>query len=196
MTTTTKAPTDLMLRILSILLWTAVFLLIVLAVDQLLLRVPATLPAHAAVATFYRELRSRVLELAEQQPRAPAPAPAAAAPKKPAAAGKTREAPARPPASVEKVIEQRQARKATPPPAKKPGEVAAPPPTSVEAIIEQQATGTAPPPAAARPPANRPATREPTMRYLFADEQGNLHFAGTLAEVPEQYRDKARLVRE
>jgi hypothetical protein len=149
-------------RLFSILLWTAVFLLIVLAVDQLLIRVPASLPAHVAVADFYRDLRGRVLELA----KGGKPAPAAEA------------TPATPPAPSTKAA-----------------------PGSVEAIIEQRAA--MPPvldqpeaPAAARPGTAGPQANGAQPRYVYADHQGQLHFADTLNEVPTEYRSKAKVLGE
>lgn len=134
-----------MTRFLSVLLWTAVFLLLLAAIDQLLVRVPASHPAHVAVADFYRDLRGRALDLARGiKPAAP-----------PAAPGK---APQRSPKSIEGVIEQRRA---------------APPPV-------------------AKPPAGRTAEREHAPRYVYADDRGDIHFAATLAEIPEEYRGKAK----
>ena len=130
-----------MKTILSLLLWTAVFLLTVLAIDQLLLRLPAaSTPPHAAV-TFYRDLRARLLDLAGGTPGAPAP---------------PRRAPvkAAPPASIEGVIERHQPR-----------------PTAAPA-------------------------GEGAPRYLYADDRGELHFAETLAEVPEPYRGRAKALGE
>lgn len=142
----------------SILLWTAVFLLIVLAIDQLLVRVPASTPAHVAVATFYRDLRGRLVDLAKGVKSTSASVPASA------------------PA------------KATPPTKSVKG-----PAGSVEAIIEQQQAHSAP---AAPPATGRPAAKEPGPRYVYADSRGDLHFAETLAEVPEPFRDKARRLGE
>lgn len=144
-----------MARFFSTLLWTAVFLLLLLAVDQLLVRVPATAPAHVAVATFYRDLRSRVIDLVSGTKPVPAPA----TPAKPVSPPKAKAAPA-----------------------------------SVEAIIEQRRP--TPPAATAKPVASPPAAAEPAPRYVFADDRGELHFAETLAEIPEQYRDKARRLGE
>lgn len=153
-----------MTRLLSILLWTAVFLLMMLAIDQFLLRAPASVPAHAAVATFYRDLRSRLLDLA---------------------AGKSPQ-PAKPPGTPAK-----------PAPPAKTGEPAKAPPASIEAVIEQQQPlKTAPPPAPVKGKTTKSSPVDPATRYLYADEQGTLHFAATLAEIPEQYRDKARLMGE
>jgi hypothetical protein len=130
-------------RFLSVLLWTVVFLLIVLAIDQLLVRVPATLPAHVAVATFYRDLRGRALDLTRGiKPAAPPAAPGKAAP------------PAKAP--------------------KAPG-------TSIERVIEERRTQPAQPPA-----------KTPAPRYVYADDRGEIHFAATLAEIPEEYRGKAK----
>lgn len=154
-----------MSRLFSLLLWTAVFLLIVLAVDQLLLRVPASLPAHVAVADFYRDLRGRVLDLAKGGK--PAPAPAAEA------------TPATPPALPTKAVKEA--------------------PGSVEAIIEQRAaTPSVPAKAAApaRPPTAIPQANGAQPRYVYADDQGQLHFADSLNEVPVGYRSKAKVLGE
>lgn len=142
----------------SALLWTAVFLLILAGLDQFLVRVPATLPAHVAVASFYRDLRSRTLELATG--KKPAPAPPAAVKPAPVIKGKER---AKAPAS----------------------------PASVEALIDQRRTGSNP-----RPAGTRLEPVETRPRYVYADERGEIHFAGTLAEVPEEYRAKAKLLGE
>lgn len=151
-------------RLLSILLWTTVFLLIVLAVDQLLVRVPASLPVHVAVADFYRDLRSRILVLVKEGKTTPAAAPAATA-AKPVPPSTT--APREAPASVEAVIDQRQA----------PRVAAAKVPSAAGA-------------------AKRPATKGATPRYVYADDQGTLHFAATLDEVPETYRGKVKVLGE
>lgn len=141
-----------MARFLSILLWTAVFCLMLLALDQLLVRLPATLPAHVAVAGFYRDLRGRVLDLATGGK--PAPVPAAA------------------------------------PPNRKP----APSPASIETLIEQRRTNPATP---SGKPAVKPApARDEKPRYVYADDLGAIHFAETLAEIPEPFRDKARRLGE
>lgn len=135
-----------MTRFLSILLWTVVFLLLVLAIDQLLVRVPATHPAHVAVATFYRDLRSRVFDLAKEVKPVPA---------KPAAPAKAKE----PPRAAD----------------------------GIGAVIEQRP---GPGPAAKLP------VREQTLRYVYADDKGEIHFAETLAEVPEKHRSKAKALGE
>jgi hypothetical protein len=155
--TTTDIRTDTMARFLATLLWTAVFLLILLAIDQLLVRVPASHPAHVAVTTFYRDLRSRVIELAKGVKAPPAPA----APAKPA------------------------------PLSRDNAKTSA---ASVEAIIEQRRPAASA--ATAKPVNGSPAAAEPAPRYVYADDRGELHFAETLAEVPEQYRDKARRLGE
>ena len=144
-----------MARFFSILLWTAVFCLLLLAIDQLLVRVPATAPAHLAVATFYRDLRGRVIDLVSGT----RPAPSPAIPAKPVSPPKAKAAPA-----------------------------------NVEAIIEQRRP--APPVATAKPAASPPAAAEPAPRYVYADDRGELHFAETLAEIPEQYRDRAKRLGE
>lgn len=152
-----------MRKFVSILLWTTVFLLILVAVDQLLVRVPARVPAHVAAATFYRDLRSRVIDLiAGGRAGAPPATPAKTA--APRGAG-SRDVPA----SVESLIEQRQSRPATVAPVA---------------------------PAPVKPPPARAAAEDPAPRYVFADDRGELHFAETLAEIPLQYRDKARRLGE
>lgn len=144
-------------RFFAILLWAAVFLLILLALDQLLVRVPASYPAHVAVADFYRDLRGRVIDLAKGRKTVPAKQPLAPAPKAP-------------PRSVEEVIQQRQG---------KPAAVDKPPAS-----------------APVRPAVKPPPPKEPAPRYVYADSQGELHFAETLAEVPEEYRGKAKRLGE
>lgn len=133
------------------LFWTLVSLLLLAGIDQLLVRVPVTLPAPLAVATFYRDLRSRVIELVKGMASAPA---------KPAKSA--------PPASIEGVIEQQQSRPVTHPPKQ-------PAPTRLH-------------------PSPRAKDRAP--RYIYADDGGELHFAETLAEIPEQFRDRARVLGE
>lgn len=144
------------------LFWTMVFLLLLAGIDQLLVRVPLTAPAPLAAATFYRDLRSRVVDLvggAMSAPRqAPPPAPQATHP------AKAKSANPRAPANGETLIEQRR---------------------------DKSAVATGPAPAAASLPA-RPVVKEPAPRYVFADDQGTIHFAETLAEIPEPYRGKAR----
>lgn len=144
-----------MTRFFSVLLWTAVFCLLLLAIDQLLVRVPASMPAHVAAVDFYRDLRSRVIDLVSGTKPVPAPA----TPAKPVSPPKAKAAPA-----------------------------------SVEAIIEQRRP--AAPAAIANPVARPPAAAEPAPRYVYADDRGELHFAETLAEIPEPYRDKARRLGE
>ena len=146
-----------MTRLFSCLLWTVVFLLIVLAVDQALLRLSPHQPTTRAVTSFYRDLRSRLLDLASKKPGETARIPAPPAKPKPPAAGK--EVPT-PPVSIESVIEKRQS-----------------------------------PQPAAPAKAQRPAPAAET-RYIYADDQGALHFAATLAESPEQYRGTAKLMGE
>lgn len=191
-----------MARLFAFLLWTVVFLLLMLAIDQLLVRVPASQPTHAAIAAFYQDLRARLFDLASGKPAAPAASPAKVAPQ-----AKTREQKKPAPANIEDVIEPRQAPKPVPPPRTTRPAPAPPPlsrpapepataPASIEAVIDQRVPGQAVAPARAKPPVARSAPEEPIRRYLYADEQGNLHFAGTLSEVPERYRDKARLVEE
>ena len=148
-------------RFLSVLLWTAVFLLLLVGIDQLLVRVPASLPAHVAVADFYRDLRSRLIDLAGELLAQPPVRPAKSIPPAPGKGA--------PPASVEKVIERRQASPLTPPPAKNAA------------------------PAHAKPAQQTPQS---SPRYVYADDRGELHFADTLAEIPAQFRDKARRLGE
>ena len=167
-----------MTRFFSILLWTAVFLLIVLAVDQLLVRVPASHPAHVAVATFYRDLRARALVLVQGESRRPTPSPAASPPVTRKREEKPVPPPARP-ATVEGVIERRQA-------------------ASAKAVEQKTAPRAAAAPAikAPVPPPPREAVTAESPRYVYADAGGELHFAETLAEVPEEYREKAKRMGE
>ena len=43
--------------------WTILFLVMMLAIDQFLVQVPPVNPAHAAVSNFYRDFRSRMIDL-------------------------------------------------------------------------------------------------------------------------------------
>lgn len=149
MPATTTTIIDFMRTLFSVVLWALVFLLILVAVDQLLVRVPATLPIHVAAAEFYRDLRGRVIDLVKggKSPSAPP-----AAPVKP------------------------------PPPVKSPKG----PGKGIEGIIEQRQ---------ARPPA-APSAGQPVPRYVYADSRGEIHFADTLAEVPEEYREKVKVLGE
>ena len=152
---------DWMKRAGACLLWTLVLLLLLAGLDQLLVRVPFSSPAPLAVATFYRDVRSRLVELAKGLASAPVPArPAKPAPPAPAKGS--------PPASIEGVIEQKQSR-----PAPRPS---------------QQ-----PAPARLHP---SPQAKHLAPRYIYADDGGELHFAETLAEIPEQFRDRARVLGE
>jgi len=53
-----------MKRLIKSLLWIFLFLLMMLIIDQFLVQVPPVDPAHAAVRNFYRDLRSRIIEMA------------------------------------------------------------------------------------------------------------------------------------
>ena len=154
--------TDWMKRAGAFLLWTLVLLLLLAGLDQLLVRVPVTSPVPLAVVTFYRDLRSRLVELAKGMTIAPAPV---AKPAKPAPSAPTKGAP---PASIEGLIEQRHPRPASP----------LPPPVA---------------PAKLKYP---PQAKEPAPRYIYADDRGELHFAETLAEIPEQFRERAKVLGE
>jgi hypothetical protein len=139
-----------MRHVFACLLWTLVFLLLLTGIDQLLVRMPVSAPAPLAVATFYRDLRARLLDLATGGAAASAPVkPVSPAPAKPG-----------PAASVEGVIERH---------------LAAPIPV---------------------PPVGRAPAGDAVPRYLYADDQGELHFAETLAEVPLPFRARARLLGE
>jgi hypothetical protein len=138
--------TDWMKRTGAFLLWTLVLLLLLAGLDQLLVRVPFSSPAPLAVATFYREVRSRLIELAGGTASAPA---------KPAKPNPSAPVKGAPPASP-------------------------PPPTQ---------------PAPARLQRS-PQVKEIVPRYIYADDRGELHFAATLAEIPEQFRERAKALGE
>ncbi|GEM_PF-6620456 len=196
-----------MARFFSFLLWTGVFLLILLAIDQFLVRVPASGPTHTAVTTFYRELRDRLTGLATGLAVVPPSPPAT--PAKPAPAKKAPEPAKTSPTNIEAVIEQRlppkpvaasapatRPKTTLPAPAAAKPHVPAPSADSIEAVIDRNQPEMGSVPVKERTSSPRPGPGEPTRRYLYADEQGNLHFAGTLSEIPERYREKARLVGE
>lgn len=60
-------------RLIKPIFWTFLFLVMMLAIDQLLVQIPPVHPAHAAVSNFYRDFRSRLTDLAfgerEEQPK-------------------------------------------------------------------------------------------------------------------------------
>lgn len=147
-----------MKRLFSCLLWTLVFLLLLLGIDQLLVRVPVTSPAPLAVASFYRDLRARLLDLAKGGAAAPSPV----RPGKPV--------------------------KPAPPVSARGG-----PSAGIEGVIERHQAGPTTPPA---PSSARTQAGDAAPRYLYADDQGELHFAETLAEVPEPFRTRARVLGE
>lgn len=50
-------------RLFKLLFWFLVFVILVVVADQVLLRTPPVHPAHAALREFYRDFRSRLLEV-------------------------------------------------------------------------------------------------------------------------------------
>lgn len=52
-----------MSKLIKPLIWTALFLAMMLAIDQFFVQVPPVHPAHAAVSDFYRDFRSRLIDL-------------------------------------------------------------------------------------------------------------------------------------
>lgn len=51
-------------RLIKPIFWTFLFLVMMLVIDQFLVQVPPVNPAHAAVSNFYRDFRSRMIDLA------------------------------------------------------------------------------------------------------------------------------------
>jgi len=142
--TITEVP---MLRIIKPLFWTALFLIMLLAVDQLLVQVPPVHPAHAAISNFYQDFRARLIDLTFGDKDADKP-------------------------SIEAVIEQQQAKK---PPAK----AATKPAAEKPAVVDK-------PLAADKPEAQK------LQRYLYADGKGELHFADSLDDIPDEFRGQAQ----
>jgi hypothetical protein len=50
-------------RLIKMIFWTFLFLIMMLAIDQFLVQVPPVNPAHAAIRNFYRDFRSRMIDL-------------------------------------------------------------------------------------------------------------------------------------
>jgi hypothetical protein len=50
-------------RLIKSLFWVFIFLVTMLIIDQFLVQVPPVHPAHATVRNFYRDLRSRIIEM-------------------------------------------------------------------------------------------------------------------------------------
>jgi hypothetical protein len=59
-----------MKRLIKPLIWTGLFLIIMLAIDQFLVQVPPVNPAHAAASNFYRDFRRRIIELVFNEKKA------------------------------------------------------------------------------------------------------------------------------
>lgn len=126
-----------MLRIIKPLFWALLFMVMLLAIDQLLVQVPPVHPAHAAVKTFYQDLRGRLIDLSFGEKNAELP-------------------------SIEAVIEKQQAKK----------------PTTKAA--------------AGKSPAADTSATQPPQRFLYADGKGELHFADSLDDIPDEYRGQAQ----
>lgn len=52
-----------MKRLVKPLVWTLLFLVMMLAIDQFLVQVPPVNPAHKAISDFYRDFRTRIIDL-------------------------------------------------------------------------------------------------------------------------------------
>ena len=130
-------------RLIKPIFWTLLFFAMLLAIDQLLVQVPPLHPAHAAVTTFYRDFRGRLIDLAFGEKKG--------APK-----------------SVEAVIEKQQTAEGK----------AAPKDAGTTDKKPARAAKSAPP--------------EQAQRYIYSDGKGELQFADSLEEVPEQYRAQAQ----
>ncbi len=50
-------------RLIKPIFWTFLFLVMLLVIDQFLVQVPSIHPAHQAVSNFYRDFRSRLIDL-------------------------------------------------------------------------------------------------------------------------------------
>lgn len=121
-----------MRKLIKPLFWTFLFLVMLLAIDQFLVQVPPVHPAHEAVVRFYRDFRSRLIDLAFGEKKAP-------------------------PKSIEAVIEKQQQED-----------------TAKQGLKAQT---------------KKPAKKQ---RYLYSDGKGELHFADSLDEVPDEFRGQAQ----
>ncbi len=151
-----------MKNLLSFLFWTAIFAVILIAGDQILLRVPLNVPVIHEIQVFYQDFRQRLCALPQAVMKHSAAAPATKTPK-------------------------------TPPPAPMPVDAAtAPVPLPAKKI---PAAGHPAPPVG-HPPVQTtkkgPAPTPSPIRYVYADEQGNLQFADSLDEVPAKQRREAK----
>ena len=59
-----------MYRLIKPIFWSFLFLIMMLVIDQFLVQVPPVHPAHAAVSNFYRNFRSRLIDLAFNEQKA------------------------------------------------------------------------------------------------------------------------------
>lgn len=131
-----------MRRLIKPILWTILFLAMLLVIDQFFVQVPPLHPAHEAVSNFYRDFRGRLIDLASGEKKAL-------------------------PQSVEEVIKEHQGT------AKQAATEAAKPDKKPAAPSESTPPGT-------------------SQRYIYSDGRGELHFADSLEEVPEEYRAQAQ----
>jgi len=124
-------------RLIKPVFWTFLFLVMMLIIDQLLVQVPPVNPAHATVSNFYRDFRSRIIDLAFGEKQAA--------------------------------------------------------PKSIEAVIEQQNDASAPEAAAKFKSQPAPTSQaQKNQRYIYSDGKGELNFADSLDEVPDEYRGQAQ----
>lgn len=69
-------------------------------------------------------------------------------------------------------------------------------PKSIEAVIEKQQKGAAPKKAEKTKPEQTKTTAAPqaktNQRYIYSDGKGELHFADSLDDVPDEYRGLAQ----
>ncbi|MCA1770573.1 MAG: hypothetical protein LC652_11745 [Halomonas sp.] len=84
-------------RLIKPIFWSFLFLVMLLVIDQLLVQIPPVHPAHAAASNFYRDFRSRLIDLVFNEKQA--------APK-----------------TIEAVIEQQGTRETVPQKIKTPGQ--------------------------------------------------------------------------
>ena len=57
-------------RLIKPIFWTFLFLVMMLIIDQFLVQTPPVHPAHAAVSNFYRDFRSRLIDLVFNEKKA------------------------------------------------------------------------------------------------------------------------------
>lgn len=169
--TTTTITETAMPRILAFFLWSTVFCLLLMLIDQYFVRIPQRQPAMVATRQFYVDFRQRLFALGKGVV---------------------------PPPSIEALIEKERKRPATSldqTPAAAATKAATTPPSSPPAVKELQATPTKVAQAAKAGNPDSTTTRPAaagSSGYVYADASGALQIVERLDQIPSRFRSSAQ----